>query len=91
MIDVYTGIIKVIFIMLGIIAGIVLLSRYAGKFKIPFRSEEHNYGLKKVGSLYLGYKKFVSVIEVKDHVLVIGGGDKELSLLARWKKEDIQS
>jgi flagellar biogenesis protein FliO len=91
MIDIYTGIIKVIFVMLGIVACIVLLSRYAGKFKIPFSSEEHNYGLKKVGSLYLGYKKFVSVIEVKDHVLVIGGGDKELSLLAKWKKEDPQT
>jgi flagellar biogenesis protein FliO len=91
MIDVYIGIIKVLFIMLGIVAGIVLLSRYARKFKIPFRSEEQNYGLKKVGSLYLGYKKFVSVIEVRDHVLVIGGGDKELSLLAKWKKEDTQS
>lgn len=88
MIDVYTGIIKVIFIMLGIVAAIVLLARYSGKFKLPFRTEEQNYGLKKVGSLYLGYKKFVSVIEVKDHVLVVGGGDKELFLLTEWKKED---
>jgi flagellar biogenesis protein FliO len=88
MIDVYTGIIKVIFIMLGIVAAIVLLARYSDKFKLPFRTEEQNYGLKKVGSLYLGYKKFVSVIEVKDHVLVVGSGDKELVLLTEWKKED---
>lgn len=88
MIDIYMGIVKIIFIMLGIIAGIVLLARYAGKFKLPFRADEQNYGMKKVGSLYLGYKKFVSVVEIKDHVLVIGGGDKELSLLAKWKKED---
>jgi flagellar biogenesis protein FliO len=90
MIDVYTGIIKAVFIMLGIVAGIVLLSRYAGKFKLPFRSEEQNYGLKKVGSLYLGYKKFISVVEVKDRVLVVGGGDKELFLLTEWKQEDKQ-
>jgi flagellar biogenesis protein FliO len=38
--------------------------------------------------MYLGYKKFISVVEVKDYVLVIGGGDKEISLLAKWKKED---
>lgn len=88
MIDIYTSIIKMIFIMLGIVAGIVLFARYAGKLKLPFRSEEQNYGMKKVGSLYLGYRKFVSVVEIKDHVLVIGGGDKELSLLAKWKKED---
>jgi flagellar biogenesis protein FliO len=91
MIDVYTGVIKVIFVMLGIIAVIVLLARYSGKLKIPFRTETQNYGLKKVGSLYLGYKKVVSVIEVKDHVLVVGVGDKELSLLAEWKKEETQS
>jgi len=74
--------------MLGIVAGIVLLARYSGKLKLPFRADEQNYGMKKVGSLYLGYRKFVSVVEIKDHVLVIGGGDKELSLLAKWKKED---
>jgi len=88
MIDIYTSIIKMIFIMLGIVAGIVLLARYSGKLKLPFRADEQNYGMKKVGSLYLGYRKFVSVVEIKDHVLVIGGGDKELSLLAKWKKED---
>jgi flagellar biogenesis protein FliO len=90
MIDVYTGIIKAVFIMFGIVAGIVLLSRYAGKLKLPFRSQEQNYGLKKVGSLYLGYKKFISVVEVKDRVLVVGGGDKELFLLTEWKQEDKQ-
>lgn len=90
MIDVYTGIIKMIFILLGIVAGIVFFARYSGKFKLPFRADEQNYGMKKIGSLYLGYKKFVSVVEINDHVLVIGGGDKEVSLLAKWKKEDKQ-
>jgi flagellar biogenesis protein FliO len=89
MIEVYAGIVKVILIMLGIVAGIIVLTRYSGKFKFPLlRSQEQNYGLKKVGSMYLGYKKFISVVEVKDYVLVIGGGDKEISLLAKWKKED---
>ena len=30
----------------------------------------------------------MSVLEMKDHVLVIGVGDKEMSLLASWKKEE---
>jgi len=34
-----------------------------------------------------GTKKFVSVLEIKDYVLVIGVGEKEMSLLTRWKKE----
>lgn len=88
MMDVYTGAAKVIFILIGIIAAIILFSRYAGKIKMPFKTEEQSYNIKKVGSLYMGYKKFISVVEINEHVLVVGGGDKELSLLAKWKKED---
>ncbi len=86
--DVYTGAAKVIFIMIGIIAAIILFSRYAGKIKMPFKTEEQGYSIRKVGSLYMGYKKFISVVEINNHVLVVGGGDKELSLLAKWEKED---
>ena len=86
--DMYLGIIKVIFIMAGMIAGIYLLSRYATKMNFRFGAKNSSgYGLKKVDTVYLGYKKFISVIEVKDHVLVIGAGEKEMSLLARWKKQ----
>jgi flagellar biogenesis protein FliO len=46
-----------------------------------------SFGLQKGETLHLGYKKFVSVLEVQDHVLVIGVGEKEISLLASWKKE----
>ncbi|HVN98177.1 MAG TPA: flagellar biosynthetic protein FliO [Syntrophorhabdaceae bacterium] len=89
MIDIYTGIIKVVLVMLGLGAGVILLVRYSGKFKFPaLTSQNQGYGLKKAGSLYLGYKKFISVVEVKDYVLVIGGGDKEITLLAKWKNED---
>lgn len=89
--DVYTGIVKVVLLMLGIIAAIILLSRYSGKLKFPLRPQNSQYGLKKVDSLYLGYKKFISVVEVKDYVLVVASGDKEMSLLAKWKKEDKSS
>lgn len=86
--DMYLGIIKVILIMAGMIAGIYLLSRYATKMNFKFGTKNSSgYGLKKVDTIYLGYKKFISVVEVKDHVLVIGAGEKEMSLLARWKKQ----
>jgi len=88
MMDVYLGIIKVFFILLGMIAVMILLYRYAGRLKLNLKPKDTPYGLKKLDTIHLGYKKFVSVLEVKDYVLVIGVGEKEMSLLTRWKKED---
>jgi len=87
MMDVYLGLIKVFFILLGIIAVLILLYRYADRLKLNMKTKDTAYGLKKVDTIHLGYKKFVSVLEVKDYVLVIGVGEKEMSLLTRWKKE----
>jgi flagellar biogenesis protein FliO len=88
MMDAYINIIKVVFILLGIISGMVLLYRYAGKLKLNLKPDKSEYNLKKRDSIYLGYKKYVSIVEVNEHVLVIGVGDKELTLLAKWKKAD---
>lgn len=86
--EMYIGIVKVILIMAAMIAGIYLLSRYAGKLNLRFKpGQAAGYGLKKVDTVYLGYKKFISVIEVKDRVIVIGAGEKEINVLAQWKKE----
>jgi len=90
--DTYLGIIKVIFIMAALIAGIYLLSRYAGKLNLRFKPKgAADYGLKKVDTIYLAPRKFISVVEVRDHVLVIGAGEKEISLLATWRKEAANS
>ena len=90
--DTYLGIIKVIFIMAALIAGIYLLSRYAGKLNLRFKPKDAvDYGLKKVDTIYLAPRKFISVVEVRDHVLVIGAGEKEISLLAKWRKEGASS
>lgn len=86
--DIYISVIKVTFILLGIVSGIALLYRYAGKFKLNLRPGKSEYNLKKQDSIYLGYKKYVSVIEVNEHVLVIGVGEKDLTLLAKWKKAE---
>jgi flagellar biogenesis protein FliO len=86
--DTYLGIIKVIFIMAGMIAGIYLLSRYAGKLNLRLKPKSAaNYGLRKVDTIYLAPRKFISVVEVRDYVLVVGSGDKEMSLLAKWRKQ----
>ncbi|MCX5807240.1 MAG: flagellar biosynthetic protein FliO [Proteobacteria bacterium] len=88
MMDAYLNVIKVVFVLLGIISGMALLYRYAGKFKLNLKPGKSEYNLKKQDSIYLGYKKYVSVVEVNEHVLVIGVGDKDLTLLAKWKKAD---
>jgi len=88
MIDMYISIIKVFFTLLGMVAVMILLYRYAGKLKLNLKQKDTVYGLRKVDTIHLGYKKFVSVLEVKDYVLVIGVSEKEMSLLTQWKRED---
>jgi flagellar biogenesis protein FliO len=83
------NILRVILVLIGIVAGMVFLYRLASKYKFDLiKPKGTGYGLKKVDTLHLGYKKFISVVEVKDHVLVLGIGEKEMSLLTKWKKED---
>jgi len=88
MMDMYISIIKVFFILLGMISVMILLYRYAGKLKLNLKPGNTPYGLKKVDTIHLGYKKYVSVLEVKNYVLVIGVGEKEVSLLTQWEKKD---
>jgi len=86
--DTYLSIIKVILILFGIIGGIVLAYRYAGKLKLNLKLKpgQSEYKLNKPASIYLGYKKFISVIEVNEHVFVVGVGEKEMMLLGTWEK-----
>jgi len=83
------NIMRVVLVLIGIVAGMVFLYRLAGKYKFNFMSKgTSEYGLKKLDTIHLGYKKFISVVEVKDHILVLGVGEKEMSLLTKWKKEE---
>ncbi len=82
------NIMRVILVLIGIVAGLVFLYRLAGKYSLNLKPKGTEYGLKKMDTIHLGYKKFISVVEVKDYVLVLGVGEKEMSLLTKWKKED---
>ncbi|HBA53481.1 MAG TPA: hypothetical protein DCZ04_03240 [Syntrophorhabdus aromaticivorans] len=88
MMEIYLSIIRVVLVLAGIVAGMILLYRYAEKYKLGLKSKGTAYGLRKMDTIHLGYKKFVSVVEVRDYVLVLGIGEKEMSLLAKWKKEE---
>ena len=82
------SIMRVILVLIGIVAGLFFLYRLAGKYKLNLKPKGTVYGLKKMDTIHLGYKKFISVVEVKNYVLVLGVGEKEMSLLTKWKKED---
>jgi flagellar biogenesis protein FliO len=82
----YFSVIKMLLIVVALGCAILLFHRYGGKLRLKPVSK--NYGLQKVETIHLGYKKFVSVLEIKDRVLVIGVGEKELSLLADWRNEE---
>lgn len=83
------NILRVILVLIGIVAGMVFLYRLAGKYKFNLKPKgSAEYGLRKADTIHLGYKKFISVVEVKNYVLVLGVGDKEMCLLTKWKKED---
>jgi flagellar biogenesis protein FliO len=87
--NIYVQMIRVILVLAAVVATMFFLYKYAGKFKFNvMKQKETAYSLKKIDTIHLGYKKFVSVVEVKNHVLVIGVGEKDLSLLAQWTKED---
>ena len=82
----YLSVIKMFLLVVAFACGILLFYRYSGKLKLGSSSKSHS--LNKVETIHLGYKKYVSVLEVRDRVLVVGVGEKELSLLAEWKNEE---
>ena len=87
--EMYGDFIKVILVLLGLLGCLGLLYKFVGKYKGGWISKSPGYGLKRVETIPLGYKKFISVVEVRDQVLVVGVGQDAISLLARWKKEEV--
>jgi flagellar biogenesis protein FliO len=85
----YGDVIKVILVLLGLLGCLGLLYKVMGKYKGNWNSKSTGYGLRRVETIPLGYKKFISVVEIKDQVLVIGVGQDSISLLAQLKKEEV--
>ncbi len=84
--NLYLSAIKTVFVLMAMVAGIIIFYRYAGKFKLKLAPGGR--AAQKVETIHLGLRKFVSVVEIRDRVFVIGVGEKEMSLLAQWKKEE---
>ena len=86
--NIYLSAVKMLLVLAAMVFGTIIFSRYMGKWRLNLGPKAVGYGLHKVETVNLGYRKFVSVIEVKNRVLVIGVGEKEMTLLTEWKKEE---
>jgi len=79
---------KVFLVLIGLVASIIVLYRYGERLKLKMTPSKatSSYSMKRTGSMYLGYKKQISIIEINEYVFVLAVGEKEMTLLARWKK-----
>ncbi|MGD0234799.1 MAG: flagellar biosynthetic protein FliO [Syntrophorhabdales bacterium] len=85
----YGEFIKVILVLVGLLGCLGILYKVMAKYKGNWNSKDTGYGLRRVETIPLGYKKFISVIEIRDQVLVIGVGQDTIALLAQLKKEEV--
>jgi flagellar biogenesis protein FliO len=86
--EMYGEFIKVILVLVGLLGCLGLLYKVMAKYKGNWSLKGTAYGLKRVETIPLGYKKFISVVEIRDQILVIGVGQDTVSLLAQLKKEE---
>lgn len=88
--EIYVNLIKVILLLLGMLGVMALLYRFLGKQKglLPFAGRKTGGYVKKLETVHMGNRKFLSVVEVKDHILVIGVGQENMVLLAQWPKAE---
>jgi flagellar biogenesis protein FliO len=88
--EIYVNLIKVILLLLGMLGVMALLYRFLGKKKgfLPFAGLKTGGYVKKLETVHMGNRKFLSVVEVKDHILVIGVGQENMFLLAQWPKAE---
>ena len=86
--NIYYSALKMLLALAAMVFAAIVFYRYMGKWRLNLGPKGRGYGLQKVETVNLGYRKFVSVIEIKNRVLVIGVGEKEMALLTQWEKEE---
>jgi flagellar biogenesis protein FliO len=87
--EVYGNFIRMILVLVGLLGCLGLLYKILSKYKGNWASKGTSHGLRRVETIPLGYKKFISVLEIRDQILVIGVGQDTISLLAQMKKEEV--
>ncbi len=86
----YSEFIRVILVLLGLLGCLGVLYKLMGKYKGNWAPKGAGYAVKRVETIPLGYKKFISVLEVRDQILVVGVGQDTISLLAQLRKQENQ-
>ena len=90
--SIYFSALKMFFALAAMVFAALVCYRYMGKWReklnLNLKPRGRRYGLQKTETIHLGYRKFVSVVEVHNRVLVIGVGDKEIALLAEWQNAE---
>jgi flagellar biogenesis protein FliO len=85
--NIYIAFAKVIFVLLAMLGILAILHRYAGRLRLNMKPRAGEATIKKGETIHLGYRKFLSVVEVKDRVFLLAVGQEQVSLLHHWKKE----
>lgn len=85
--DLSIYILKLLLFLLLFLFVLFLFLRYGKRLKFTELKKEKN-GLKRIDTLYLGYKRFLSLVEYENRFFLIGVGDKEISLLDSWTREE---
>ena len=86
--SIYISALKMLLALAAMVFVALVCYRYMGKWRLNLQPRGQRYGLQKTETIHLGYRKFISIVEVSGRVLVIGVGDKEMALLTEWKKEE---
>jgi flagellar biogenesis protein FliO len=89
--NIYIAFAKVILALLAMLGILAAIHRYAGRFKLNLRLQAGNAAIKKGETIHLGYRKFLSVVEVRERVFLLAVGQEQVSLLYHWKKEESDS
>ena len=84
----YGEFVKVILVLVALLGCLGILYKVMQRYKINWNAKGTGYGLRRVETIPLGYKKFIAVVEVKDQLLVVGVGQDTISLLAQLKKDE---
>jgi flagellar biogenesis protein FliO len=85
--NVYIALAKVIFVLLAMLGVLAVVHRYAGKVRLNLTSRPGASVIRKGDTVHLGYRKFLSVVDVKDRTFLLAIGQDQVSLLYHWEKE----
>lgn len=85
--NLYIAFAKVIFVLLAMLGVLAVIHRYADRLKFNLRSRPGDAAIRRGETIHLGYRKFLSVVDVKDRTFLLAIGQDQVSLLYHWEKE----